>query len=50
MFNMKNLIDFHKTVEASVDRSATGIDTSVGSRGDDKGGKKQKKGPVKKAR
>ena len=50
IFIMKNLTDFNKTVEASVDQSATGIDTSVGSKGDDKWGKKQKKGPVKKAR
>ena len=38
IFIMKNLTNFCKTVEASVDRSATGIDTSVGSSGDDKGG------------
>lgn len=32
---MKSLTDLRKMVEASVDRSATGIDTSVSSRGDD---------------
>ena len=40
---MKSLTDFRKMVEASVDRSATGIDTSVGSRGDDEWGKKSRK-------
>ena len=46
---MKSLTDFRKMVEASVDRSATGIDTSVGSRGDDEWGKKsRRKNPRKK--
>ena len=40
---MKSLTDFRKMVEASVDRSATGIDTSVGSRGDDEWGRKSRR-------
>ena len=44
IFIMKNLTNFNKTVEAGVDQSATGIDTSVGSSGDDKwGGKSRRK-------
>ena len=43
VFVMKSLTDFRKMVEASVDRSATGIDTSVGSRGDDEWGKKSRR-------
>ena len=40
---MKSLTDFCKMVEDSVDRSATGIDTSVGSRGDNEWGKKSRR-------
>ena len=43
IFIMKNLTDFRKTVEAGVHRSTTGIDTSVGSKGDDEWGKKSRR-------